>query len=281
MHLTELRKTHKKLDDLCVGIKDLGSLVVAFSGGVDSSFLLRVATEILKDRAVALTVNSPYIAEWEIEEARELTSAFGASHTFLNVEIPEAIAYNPEDRCYLCKHVIFSSIKAFAAERGYRYVVDGSNADDSKDYRPGMRALKELGIRSPLLEHGITKDDIRAWSRALGLGTWDKPPYACLLTRLPYGTRVEIEDLRMIEEAEAYLIKKGIRAVRVRKHDQIARIEVDESDFEKMLDTKTMKEVGDRLKAIGFAFVTMDLMGYTMGSFNQGLSDERTLYEQS
>lgn len=266
--LNVLRRQEPKLDALCVEIEKMGQMVIAFSGGVDSTFLVRIASELLGAGVLALTVNAPYIANWEIEEAKALTQKLGAAHTFLEATIPEAVKNNPEDRCYLCKKVIFSAIKAFAAEKGIQYVCDGSNADDVGDYRPGMRALKELDIKSPLMAMGVTKAEIRAWSKALGLETWDKPPYACLLTRLPYNTLVTIEDLQMIEAAEHALIQRGIRAVRVRKHGDIARIEM---DFSQVLEVSQYGEIAAAIKAIGFKYVTLDLEGYTMGSFNRDI----------
>ena len=270
----QLRIEDAKFDTLCKEIEAYEKLVVAFSGGVDSTFLIKVATDLLGDKAMALTVKSPYIANWEIEEAKSLTEQYGIEHRFIEVGIPEEINDNPTDRCYLCKGKIFSTIQAFAVENGINIVADGSNADDTKDYRPGMRALAELGIKSPLLICGVTKDEIRKWSKALGLETWDKPPYACLLTRLPYGTIVDVKELRMIEAAEAYLIKSGIRAVRVRKHGGIARIEIDTQEIAKIFDVERMKSIAEALKSFGFEHVTLDLEGYTMGSFNKGVVNE-------
>lgn len=269
--LKTLRKEYEKLDKLCQAIESMGEMVVAFSGGVDSTFLIKVAQDLLKEKAVALTVNAPYIAKWEIEEAKALTSNLGINHEFIYAEIDDSIAFNPENRCYLCKKKIFSEIKAFASARGFSVVCDGSNADDLGDYRPGMRALKELDIRSPLMENGITKEEIRHWSKLLNLETWDKPPYACLLTRLPYGTKVEAEALEMIEAAESYMIEKGFRAVRVRKHEDMARIELDFSLSSHLLSFDTFREISKALKGMGFKYVTLDLEGYTMGSFNRGL----------
>lgn len=269
--LKTLRKEDRKLDQLCQAIESIGEMVVAFSGGVDSTFLIKIAHELLQEKALALTVSAPYIAKWEIEEAQDLTAKLGVKHAFIYADIDESIRFNPEDRCYLCKKKIFSEIKAFASACGFSVVCDGSNADDLGDYRPGMRALKELGIRSPLMENGITKEDIRHWSKVLNLETWDKPPYACLLTRLPYGTKVEPEALQMIEASERYLIEKGFRAVRVRKHEDMARIELDFSLSSHLLSFDTFREISKALKGMGFKYVTLDLEGYTMGSFNRGL----------
>lgn len=266
-----LRKADEKFNKLCEVIEQYNGLVVAFSGGVDSTFLVKVASEILGEKAIALTVISPYIAQWEIEEARELTNHLGINHRFIEVGIPEEIKNNPVDRCYLCKGKIFGTIKAFASEMGIDVVADGSNFDDTKDYRPGMRALAELEIQSPLMTCEITKEEIRAWSKLLALETWNKPPYACLLTRLPYNTLVDVSELRMIESAEAYLIGRGIRAVRVRKHGNIARIEIETSEIEKVFNVQTMREISEVLKSFGFEYVTLDLEGYTMGSFNRNV----------
>lgn len=267
-----LRDADVKFNRLCALIEQYTGLVVAFSGGVDSTFLIKVASELLGEKAIALTVISPYIAQWEIEEARQLTNQLGINHRFIEVGIPDEIKTNPVNRCYLCKGKIFSTIKSFASEIGINVVADGSNFDDTKDYRPGMKALVELDIQSPLMLCEVTKDEIRAWSKLLELETWNKPPYACLLTRLPYDTLVDVSELRMIEAAEAYLIGIGIRAVRVRKHGAIARIEVETSEIEKVFNIKTMREISDKIKSFGFEYVTLDLEGYTMGSFNRNIT---------
>lgn len=271
MDFNQLRRTDEKFERLCQKIVSYEKMVVAFSGGVDSTFLIKVATELVGDSAIALTVRSPYIANWEIEEAKDLSKQHGFSHHFIEVGIPDVIANNPTDRCYLCKGKIFSTIKAYAMQQEIDVVADGTNADDTKDYRPGMKALAELEIKSPLMECNITKDEIRAWSKQLGLETWDKPPYACLLTRLPYGTAIDVVDLRMIEASEAYLIKKGIRAVRVRKQGGLARIEIEKSELHKIFDVGLMGEIALYLKEIGFEQVTLDLEGYVMGSFNKSV----------
>ena len=266
-----LRDADAKFNKLCEVIEQYPGLVVAFSGGVDSTFLIKVASELLGEKAIALTVISPYIAQWEIEEAKELTQQLGINHRFIEVGIPEEIKNNPVDRCYLCKGKIFSTIKAFAREVGIDFVADGSNFDDTKDYRPGMRALAELDIQSPLMTCEVTKDEIRAWSKLLALETWNKPPYACLLTRLPYDTLVDVSELRMIEAAESYLIGRGIRAVRVRKHGSIARIEIETREIDKVFNLQTMREISEKIKSFGFEYVTLDLEGYTMGSFNRNV----------
>ncbi|WP_407646429.1 ATP-dependent sacrificial sulfur transferase LarE [Fusibacter ferrireducens] len=271
--IDELRKNDPKFEMLCKYLEEKPSIVVAFSGGVDSTFLVAVAS-VVSRRVMALTVRSPYIATWEIDEAVDLTKVLKLEHRILEAEIPETIKYNPSDRCYLCKHEIFSKIKVIAEREKYDVVCDGSNFDDLGDYRPGMRALKELEIESPLLNCQVTKAEIRAWSKKLELETWDKPPYACLLTRIPYDTLVEPEALKMIEKSEAFVIGLGIRAIRVRKHGDLARVEVDEKEMHKMLKPEIMSQISETLKSFGFNYVTLDLSGYKMGSFNDTLEKE-------
>lgn len=271
MVFDQLRASNDRFERLCQEILSYGKMVVAFSGGVDSTFLIKVSTLLLGESASALTVHSPYIATWEIDEAVALSKEHGFKHHIMEVGMPSIIADNPTDRCYLCKGEIFSTIKSYAASLGVSVVADGSNADDTKDYRPGMRALSELDIKSPLMACGITKDEIRSWSKQLGLETWDKPPYACLLTRLPYGTMIDVNDLRMIESAEAFLIQKGIRAVRVRKQGGLARIEIEKNELHKVFDVEVMNDISTHLKGFGFEQVTLDMGGYVMGSFNKGV----------
>ena len=191
-------------------LKGLGSAAVAFSGGVDSTFLCKTAKDVLGDRAIAITVVSPYIPKWEIEEAIALAKEIGIRHQLLKAPvILEEIKFNPVDRCYICKNFVFTNIKEFAEKAGYSFVMDGTNADDLKDYRPGLRALKELEIKSPLLELGINKAEIREFSKELALKTWDKPSYACLLSRIPYNEEIKTEDLATIEKSEKYIMDLG------------------------------------------------------------------------
>lgn len=266
-----LRHKDEKFDALCNQIVSFGKVAIAFSGGVDSTFLAAVAKRYLGHDAVAITVNAPYIADWEIDEALELTKTIGIRHEFIDLEIEPVIENNPEDRCYLCKNLVFSHIKTQALEMNIEIVVDGSNADDLSDYRPGMRALQELSIISPLLENGITKSEIRAWSKELGLSTWDKPAYACLLTRIPYHTKIDRNALKMIELSEKILHDMNIRGVRVRKHGMIARIEINRDEMHKILDLSKMALISEKLKSLGFEHVTLDLSGYVMGSFNKNI----------
>lgn len=268
---------HKKHINLLKYLKDLESVLIAFSGGVDSTFLLKACKEALGDRVKAVTIHSPYIPKWEIEEAQELAKQIGVAHEVVMVGINDQIKNNPINRCYLCKKYIFSIINNLAKSQGYHYVIDGSNFDDTKDYRPGLVALNELGIKSPMLDVQLKKDEIRSLSKELGLETWDKPAYACLLTRIPYDTKWRIEDMEMIEKAEIYMMNIGFRAVRVRKHYDLARIEVNKEDRKRLFKESILDDISKMFKEIGFKYITMDLEGYHVGSFNDILI-ERKIY---
>jgi len=250
----------------------MDSLVVAFSGGTDSTFLLKAAKDVLGDGAAAFTAAPPYHPRWEIREAAELAKKIGVRQVVREEEIiaPE-IRSNPPDRCYRCKKALFTRIVTFAREEGFKHVADGTNADDPAEHRPGMKALTELGIRSPLLETGLTKRDIRALSREIGLPTWNKPAFACLLSRIPYGQEVTEEDLRRIEKAEVYLLGLGFHAVRVRLHGDVARIEVSPGEREKLFDAGLLDAIAEELKTFGFAYATLDLRGYRTGSLDEVL----------
>ena len=261
-----------KYNNLIDYLKSMDSLVVAFSGGVDSSFLLKAAKDALGERMVAFTMASPYHLQWEIQEAVELAEKIGVRQVIKKegIILPE-IRNNPPDRCYLCKKSLFTEILKFAGEQGFKCVADGTNADDTADYRPGMKALKELNIKSPLLETGFTKEDIRTISREIGLSTWSKPAYACLLSRIPYGQEIRISDLRKIEKAELYMLSLGFKTVRVRLHGGMARIEVSAEEREKLLNSELLDKMAENMRNFGFQYATLDLQGYRMGSLNEGL----------
>ncbi|NEZ47384.1 ATP-dependent sacrificial sulfur transferase LarE [Clostridium niameyense] len=263
-----------KYKELITYLKNLKSVAVAFSGGVDSTLLLKACKEALGDNAIAVTVVSPYVPKWEIEEAKELVKEMGIKSFFIEVPILEEMRSNPENRCYLCKKAIFNKIKLLAKENGVEYVVDGTNADDIKDYRPGLKALRELEIKSPFLENSITKEEVRAFSKELGLKTWNKPAYACLLSRIPYNQNIDENDLNRVEKSELYLMNLGFKGVRVRSHGDLARIEVQKNDREKLIDGNILDNISIELKRLGFKYVTLDLEGYKMGSLNEGRTNK-------
>ncbi len=253
-------------------LKEKQNIAIAFSGGVDSTFLLAAAKEALGDKVLAITVKTDYIPEFEIEDAKAFVSSMNISHKIINLPVPKEVIQNPPDRCYLCKTKIFTAIKEVATAEGISFIADGSNKDDLKDYRPGMKALRELNVISPLLECGITKEEIRQYSQDLGLPTWDKPALACLLTRIPYNTTVDIETLKRIEHAENYIRSEGLAHVRVRDHGNIARIETSLDEMRRLLLTGIHDKIVRNLKNIGYEFITLDLEGYRTGSFNEKLN---------
>jgi uncharacterized protein len=229
---------------------------------------LITAHDILGDKVTAYTVKTPYIPDWEINEARSFCSAHHIRHAVIELAFPEIIRDNPEDRCYRCKRQLFEILLKETSASGIERLIEGTNADDMKDYRPGFKALQELSIGSPLLESGLTKTAVRALSKSMGLPTWDKPAYACLLTRLPYNRTIFEPDLARIEKAEVFLIKAGYRSVRVRTEDNIARIEMDKELIIPFITSGFYKKTAAFLKSIGFRIVSLDLEGYRTGSFN-------------
>ncbi len=258
-----------KYSSLIKYLQNLENVAIAFSGGVDSSFLLAASKEALGTKVVGITIDSPALPRYELEDAISIADRVGVKHVILQSnEIEEDVRSNPENRCYFCKKTEYGSVKDEALKLGIKYVLDGSNVDDLKDYRPGMKATGELQVLSPLLENKITKAEIREFSKELGLPTWDKPAYACLFSRIPYGMEIKEEDLAKVEKSEKFFIDNGFRTVRVRCHGDIARIEVLLADRQKLFEEPFATEINTTLKAIGFKFITVDLEGYRMGSFN-------------
>ncbi|MDF1512170.1 MAG: ATP-dependent sacrificial sulfur transferase LarE [Anaerolineae bacterium] len=262
----------EKYDALKHILMEMERVLVAFSGGVDSSLVLKVAYDTLGDNVLAVLGSSPSIPLYEQVEAREIARDIGTDLVVLakhELEDPEFVENTP-DRCYFCKAGICDELMSYAKERGYRYVVDGSNADDVGDYRPGSRAAKEYGMRSPLQEVGMTKAEIRALARELGLPNWNKPSSACLVSRIPYGDTIDEGTLIQIGKAEQLLLELGFRELRVRHHNTIARIEVPVQNFNKLLDHREL--IVSSLKALGYTYVTLDLTGFRSGSMNEVLS---------
>ncbi len=267
----------QKLNKLETIIKDLDSVVVAFSGGVDSTFLLKVAHKVLGDNVIAVTAQSSTYPERELNEAISYAREFDVKHILIESEELdiEGFSKNPTNRCYYCKHELFSKLKGVAKEHNIKYVLDGSNYDDMGDFRPGMHAAKDLGVISPLKEAELTKQDIRDLSKKMNVPTWNKPAFACLSSRFPYGHEITEDKLKMVELAEQYLLDNGFKQLRVRHHGEIARIEVAPEEREKFFSTNILNDIGNKLKKIGFAYVTLDLLGYRTGSMNEVLKNKR------
>ncbi len=269
-----LKKKQQALRD---HIRSLGSLAIGFSGGVDSAFLVKTAHEVLGDSMIAVTVSSAFFPAAEMEEAVRFCETEGIPHRILPVDVLaiEDIRLNPENRCYYCKKNLFQKILQLAEENGMAYTAEGSNEDDMGDYRPGMQALKELGIKSPLREEHLTKAEIRELSRRMGLPTWDKPSRACLASRIPYGEPVSEEKLKRIEKAEQLLSELGFSQLRVRAHGRLARIEVPSEELGELLLEENRLRIIRKFREIGFIYVTMDLQGFRSGSANEVLKENK------
>jgi uncharacterized protein len=264
--LSEVQKN--RYARLLDALRAMERVLVAFSGGVDSSLLLHAAHEALPGGVLAVSLVTPYTPKGEAREALALARALGVEHHVVELPVPEELRSNPPERCYLCKRILFGRLVEMAGAAGIGHVLDGSNVDDLGDYRPGRRAAVELGVQSPLLDAGMTKQDIRDISRACGLPTWNRPAGACLLTRLPHGAAVDEAELARIDEGESFLKELGFAAVRLRSHGDVARIEVPRDALAAVLEADADRAITARLKELGYRHVALDLDGYRMGSLN-------------
>ncbi|MDR2037759.1 MAG: ATP-dependent sacrificial sulfur transferase LarE [Bacteroidales bacterium] len=263
-----------KLGKLRSFLQQKGRVAVAFSGGVDSTFLLKVAHEVLGNNVLAITARSGLFPVREMEESRAFTSENKIQHIICDIDELKIDGFikNPPDRCYLCKKTLFRTFLKVASDHGFIYLSEGSNTDDAGDYRPGMKAIKELGVLSPLKESGFSKEEIRQLSREMGLPTWEKPSFACLASRFPYGEPITREKLNTIEKAEKFLFDLGFQQIRVRYHGNLARIEVAPGEMDQLMVPEMRRIIDEGIKKTGFTYVSVDLQGYRTGSMNESLN---------
>ena len=260
-----------KYEELKKYIASFGSVAVAFSSGVDSTFLLFAAMEALGESVIAVTASSCSFPVRELNEARDYCEKMGISHIVIKSEELqiEGFSHNPKNRCYLCKRELFTKIRLVADENNIAEILEGSNLDDNGDYRPGLQAVAELGIKSPLRELGFTKQEIRELSKELNIPTWDKQSFACLSSRFPYGDLINEQKLKMVDKAEQLLLDLGFHQLRVRIHGDLARIELDPKEFDSFMKDEVRAEVYSKFKEYGFSYVALDIKGYRTGSMNE------------
>jgi uncharacterized protein len=267
-----------KFEKLKKHLKEMGSVAIALSGGVDSTFLTKVAFDVLKDKAIAFTVVLPMFPEFEIKQARDFSKEIGVKQVFIKIdekELEKEVYKNDINRCYNCKKLLFTKIKEASEKHNLKFVIEASNVDDLLDYRPGLKALKELNVKSPLIDVNLSKDEVRKLSKKLKLKSWNKPSFACLASRFPYGIKITKQRLFKVEKAEIFLHTLNIKQVRVRYYNETAKIEVLKNDFQKIIKNSSM--IVKYFKRLGFTYTVLDLKGYRSGSLNEVLKNEENI----